>query len=130
MKEDNKMDLDLGPKMSFAAFSAITENMFADDGISRFHEIVATDGGPQLFMLTGEFTNDTWSIFEGLGPVARKSVVIQKEADALKRWPGMCLLFGLSMTALAQIASRLDSFPEHIKEDFLTLPRNEENETD
>jgi hypothetical protein len=32
------------------------------------------------------------------------------------------------MSALAQIASRIDVFPEHIKKDFLTLPRNEENE--
>lgn len=123
-------DIDLANKSSYHAFKAITDNMFADGENARFHELVTTDNGPQLFMLSGCFTNDTWSIFENIGPTARKGVLMQKDYDCNKKYPGICLLFGLSMNALAQIASRMDVFPEHIRKDFETLPRNEENEAD
>ncbi len=124
--ESVNMDLDLSSRMTYDAFKEIAYNMY-DDGSAKFHEIVSTDNGPQLFMLTGEFTNDTWSVLEGIGVVARKSVLMQKDTDCKTTIPGFCLLFGLSMSALAQIASRLDVFPEHIKADFEKLPRNEEN---
>jgi hypothetical protein len=126
--EEIEMDLDMENRMSFDSFNEIAKNMF-EDGKAKFHELTSTDNGPQLFMLTGEFTNDTWSILESIGVVARKNVVMQKEHSVDKEWPGICLLFGLSMNALAQIAQTSDGFPEHIRNDFMKLPRVEENES-
>jgi hypothetical protein len=126
--DDETMNLDIADKVSFDAFKQISGNMFGET--ARFHELLETENGPQLFLLSGEFTNDTWSVLENIGPVARKSVLVQKDASVEKTYPGFCMLFGLSMNALAQIAARADIFPPHIKADFEKLPRNEENEAD
>jgi hypothetical protein len=124
--EEDGMNLDILDKVSFDAMKQISGNMFGEE--ARFHELLETENGPQLFILSGEFTNDTWCVLENIGPVARKSVLTQKEPDATKTYPGFCMLFGLSMNALAQIAARSEIFPPHIKADFDKLPRNEEDE--
>ncbi len=125
--KDEEMDISLQDRVSVETISKITKDMFNE---TRFFELVTTENGAQMFMLAGCFTNDTWSILESIGPVSRKSVAMQKKGDANTKRPGFCLLFGLSMTALAQIVESSNKFSSHIKDDFSTFPRKGSEEED
>jgi len=128
--DSSSFDVGISDKVDYSVMARMAENMYKGDE-ATFHEIVVTDNGPQMFMLSGVFTNDTWSILETIGPVARMPIVMQSEPALDKEYPGFVLIFGLGMGALAQIASASDGFPEHIKRDFMKLPRQEnQDETD
>lgn len=123
---DDEMDISLVGKTSKETLKDVTKDMFEE---TRFIELYSSDNGPQMFMLAGEFTSDTWSLLEKIGNVARRGYVFQGE-DATEKIPGICLLFGLSMTTLAGIAQNADKMPKHIADDLNTFPRAEEEELD
>ena len=114
----DKMELSLDSKISKDTLTAITTDAF--DG-SKFIDLYSSENGPQMFMLTGVFSSDTWNILETIGLVARRGFALQT-TDGAEKIPGICLLFGLSITTLSSIAENSKRLPRHISEDFDTFP--------
>lgn len=127
-ENETDIDISLEGRISKDTARKIADEMFME---TRFYEIVSTKNGPQLFMLEGNFTNDTWSLLENFGPVARKNPAQQFECNCTTRRPGFCYLFGLSMTALAQVVESATGLQKHVAEDLAKLPKeSDKNEKD
>ncbi len=122
--EDSDMDISLKGKTSKETLIGVADDIFSG---TKFIELYSSDNGPQMFMLTGEFTSDTWSLLEKIGSVAKRGFTFQG-VDSTEKIPGICLLFGLSMTTLSGIAENADKMPKHIADDLNTFPRAESKE--
>lgn len=121
-----QMDIDLSNKVDRDSALLIAKGMFES---TRFYEIIRTDGTPELYLLAGNFTNDTWAVLSTVGSIARKSPAMQKDSDGKDaRHPGLCLLFGNAAMSISQIINSSDKFAAHVKADFDTFPREDNAE--
>ena len=119
-KEGNAdIDLSLVDKVSKDKLISLTEEMFDSP---QFVELYSTEAGPQMFMLTANFSVDTWDMLSTIGTVSHRSFALSS-GNSTDKTPGMCIMFGLSMTTLLHIEANSDKMPDHIKADLDTLPK-------
>ncbi len=117
-------DISLLDKISKEALIGLSSDLFEE---TKFIELYSGDSGPQMFMLAGNFTSDTWSLLEKIGSVARRGYGFQG-TDATEKIPGICLMFELSMSVVSSISANASKLPAHISADLNTLPKLENQE--
>ena len=126
-KEAESIDVDVKSRIDKEVFKKLSHELFSG---TKIFDLYSTENSKELFLLSGSFTNDTWNILENFGEVIRMPIGKQKRGYKFKR-PGICLLFGVAINSLAQLVQNLDSMPDTIKKDMLTLPLQENgSETD
>ena len=117
---EEQINIDMVDKIDKEKILALSENMFDSP---QFMELYSDDDGkPEMFMLTGTLSSDTWVVLQTVGLVSYRSVG-RSDGDGKEKVPGMCLMFGLGMTSLMHIVSNSDKMPKHIKEDLDSFPR-------
>jgi len=120
-KEGDGIVIDLHDKIDADKLLALAENMF---GEPQFMELYSGEEGPELFMLSGTLSIDTWAMLSTIGSVSSRSFA-KSTGDSTEKVPGFCLLFGLSMNTLMHIVSNANRMPSHIADDINKFPRAE-----
>jgi len=120
--EDANIDLDLTDKINKDRLMSLCEDMFDEP---QFVELFSTENGPQMFMLAGNFCVDTWGMLSTIGTVSQRSYALST-GDGKEKVPGICVMFGLSMTTLLHIEANAEKMPKHIEEDLKSLPKAQE----
>jgi hypothetical protein len=120
-------EIRLEDKIDDEKVMSLTENLF---DTPQFMELYSSEeDGPEMFMLSGTMSVDTWSMLSTIGIVSTRNFG-QLTGDGTEKVPGMCLLFGLAMTTLMHILKNADKMPKHISEDINRLPRAKKEEED
>jgi len=130
-KDAEGIDIDLSTRIDKDKIIALSERMF---DAPQFMELYSGEEGPELFMLSGSMSVDTWNMLSTIGIVASRNFA-KVTGDGKEKIPGFCILFGLSMTTLMHIVSNASRLPTHIAEDVNSFPRAnkaevEQDETD
>jgi len=117
---DAKVSIDIIDKIDKEKILALVESMFETP---QFMELYSDeDGKPEMFMLSGTLSVDTWNVLQTVGLVSTRSAG-RSTGDGKEKVPGMCIMFGLGMTSLMHIVNNSDKMPKHIKEDLDSFPR-------
>lgn len=115
-------DVDIAGKINKEKSISIAENLFDSP---QFMELYSDgNGAPEMLLLSGTMSVDTWSLLSTLGITSYRSFG-KSDGDATKKVPGMCILFGLSATTLMHIVNNADKLPKHIGDDLQKLPKAE-----
>jgi len=125
-KEGADINIDLADKINSDKLLSLAEGMF---GEPQFMELYSSKDGPEMFMLGGSMSVDTWSMLSTIGLVSSRSFA-KSTGNSKDRVPGFCILFGMSMTTLMHIVSNADKMPSHIADDINRLPRAKKAEED
>ncbi len=125
-QESSDIKVDLAEKIDKEKLLALSENMF---DAPQFMELYSGKEGPELFMLSGTMCSDTWNMLSTIGVVSTRNFA-KATGDGKEKIPGLCMLFGLSMTTLMHIVSNASKLPDHIAEDVNNFPRAKRSEVE
>ena len=125
-KDASDLNIDLSDKIDNDKMLSLAEQMF---GEPQFMELYSGEEGPEMFLLGGSLSIDTWSMLETIGMVSHRSFGLST-GNSKDIVPGFCILFGMSMTTLMHIVSNVDKMPAHIADDINRFPRAKKAEED
>jgi len=128
-QEDSETDvsIDIVDKIDKEKILALAESMFE---FPQFMELYSNeDGRPEMFMLSGTLSVDTWNVLQTVGIVSTRSAG-RSTGNGKDKVPGICIMFGLGMTSLMHIVNNSDKMPEHIMSDLDSFPRARKSNED